>query len=654
VVERLRLSPRRELAWFAVLLLLASVLRVGWPHLTEFKFSEARLEALALELTREGRVPLVGVPSSAGFDHSPLSVYLYVPAFLFTESPVPATIYGGLVGATAVALSWWLARRWPGGGGWAALVSVLLLATSPWAVAFSRKIWQVVFVPSLALALAGLAISALVRDDGDERPWRLAWVLVAYAVLVQVHPSAISLAPALILWTLLFYRKVRPGPLVAGGLVGAVTAIPFVVHQLRSGWPVFSALNTLPAATWDLTTVRLAWEALTGRGIHALAGEAYPLLEVVPRLGWVFNLIGWLVVGAAVWSVGQIVTGWRADDVDRQQAARVDLILLSWLVVPVVFNLRHSLDLHLHFFALVLPAGYLLVGRGAQHLFQGRDKGWLPWIGIAGLGILATAQVLALVLMGRFVAEHDTQGGFGTPLGDYVEVANLAVAEAGREDLSEILVVTEGDSVVVDDAPAIYDVLLRDKVSYRFVDGQSAAVFPAHGVLVLAAGGVGDATGWYGAWPARALVHGYQLSILDGSWPGSDLEPIAGPRVFENGVELQGYAWSSSSGQGRLWLLWQVLWLSAEDTHFSAQLVDSRGRVVGQEDTEGYPLAYRKKGDRIISRFDITIDSGDPPGLAAVRVGMYSYPDLVHVPVIDGRGNPVGAAVDLDLKGRGP
>ena len=120
--------PRKEWLLLTAVLLLATVLRVGWPQLTEFKFSEARLEALALELTREGHLPLVGVPSSAGFDHSPISVYLYVPAFLFATDPILATIYGGLVNVAAVALCWWLARRWPGGGRWAAAIAALLFA----------------------------------------------------------------------------------------------------------------------------------------------------------------------------------------------------------------------------------------------------------------------------------------------------------------------------------------------------------------------------------------------------------------------------------------------------------------------------------------------------------------------------------------------
>ena len=77
-------------------------------------------------------------------------------------------------------------------------------------------------------------------------------------------------------------------------------------------------------------------------------------------------------------------------------AARVDLILLSWLLVPVAFNLRHSLDLHLHFFALILPAAYLVIGRSAQALFdatQGMVFGRVARIGgMVGAGVLVLAE----------------------------------------------------------------------------------------------------------------------------------------------------------------------------------------------------------------------------------------------------------------------
>jgi hypothetical protein len=648
--QQLRAS-RQELLAVVAVLSLAMVLRIAWPGLSEFKFSEARLEALALELVREGHLPLVGVPSSAGLDHSPLSVYLYIPAFLLTSNPIPATAYGGLMGAASVAVCWWLARRWPGGGPGAALVAVLLFVASPWAVAFSRKIWQVVFVPALALGFVALAVSALVA----KRRWNLAWALFMFAVLVQVHPSAVSLVPALALWLVVFWRQVRLGPLLAGTGLGALSAVPFFAHQVQSGWPILAALRALPAPKWDLSAVQLAWEAITGRGIHALAGEAYPLLKGVPQIDRVFSLVGWLVAVAALWLAWHAVVAWRAGDVEARPAAQVDLILLTWLVIPVAFNLRHSLDLYLHFFVVVMPAAYLIVGRAATSILNClKSKAYKRTgrnLALAGVGFLALCQTASLVLLAEFVATHDTAGGFGTPLSKYLDIAGQAVSLAAESGAAEVLVVGQGDSTVVDETPAIFDVLLRGRVAYRFVDGESAALFPPHSALALLADAAGPAAGWYGSWPevqAFGSQAGYRLVLLDGSWPEDSFEAIKGPRTFENGIELQGYRWGSASAEGQqapFWLLWQVLWLNDEDTHFSVRALSPGGQPWGQEDGVGYPTSYRGRGDRIVSGFDITLSGNTPSVSPEAEIGVYTFPELNPVPVIDGTGNRVGDRV---------
>jgi hypothetical protein len=658
-------ARRREgLLGAALLLAAATILRIGWPALTEFKFSEARLEALVLELTRNGRLPLIGVPSSAGFDHSPLSVYLYLPPFLLTTNPIPATVYGGLVGVGAVALGWWFSRRWSGGGRAAACTAGLLLATSPWLVAFSRKIWQVVFVPLLALAVVGLLVSALIAepsaDSQRRQQWNLAWALVLFAVLVQVHPSALSLAPAIALWLILFWRRVRPRPLVVGAALAAVTAAPFVAHQIRSGWPVLAALGSLPEGGWDLSAVHLAWEVITGRGIGSLAGGAYPLLQAVPQLGWFFNLVGWLTVTSALWLGWRTVRRWRTPDAEQREAAQVDLVLLTWLTVPVLFNLRHSLELYLHFFALVAPAAYLVVGRAVQALLLRVRPMRLGVAVVAALTSLATVQVVALILMGRFVATHDTAGGFGTPLGQYLAVARQAVAMATDQGAAEVLVVGQGDSPVVDETPAIFDVLLRDRVAYRFVDGGSAALFPSYPAVAILAPEAGEGLTWYHSLPVSsiALEGGYALMDLQGAWPGAGFEPVPGFRLFENGIEAQGYTWQADTGSTRtvrFWLLWQVLWLSPDETHFFVRMTDQSGSGLGQTDISGYPAALRKKGDRVVSLFDITKQAADAatvPSLA--QIGQYLYPQVVSVPLIDQAGNPAAHAATVQMMDRGP
>jgi hypothetical protein len=655
---------KHELLVASGILLLATVLRAGWPKLTEFKFSEARLEALALELTQHGRLPLIGVPSSAGFDHSPISVYLYVPAFWATANPIPATVYGGLVGVAAVGICWWLARRWPGGGRWAALISGLVFAVSPWAVMFSRKIWQVAFVPLLSLAFVAYMVSALIEAPyrtksrwgwlGDRR-WHLAWALAIYALLVQVHPSAVSLALAIAVWLVIFRRHVKLGPLLVGGFLAALSAAPYLVHQFQNDWPVLVALGQLPESQVGPKSLVLGWETITGQGIHALAGRAYPLLKVVPALDPVFNVLGVATVAATIGLGWRMVADWPAKDPQRRQRARIDLVLLTWLLVPIFFNLRYSLDLHLHFFILIAPAAFFLIGRAAGWLFTAkilklRTRRAVRIASLAALGLLATAQIIALVLMAQFVTSHDTPGGFGKPLANYLSEADEAVAIAEQAGAEEVLVVGQGDSPIVDETPAIFDVLFRERIDARFVDGPSTALFPAHNAVALLGPEAGQAGKWYRLWPVKQVSDDLQAIVLAGEWPERGFSPVPAPRTFENGIEIQGYLWSDpdpGEQHAQAWLLWQALWLDPDDTHFFVRWLGDGEQVLGQGDGVGYPTAYRRKGDRVISLFDITVEGQPATELSRLTSGVYRYPEVSNLPVIDESGNAVADSVVL-------
>jgi hypothetical protein len=170
---------------------------------------------------------------------------------------------------------------------------------------------------------------------------------------------------------------------------------------------------------------------------------------------------------------------------------------------------------------------------------------------------------------------------------------------------------------------------------------------------------------WYELWPARNLEQGYRLVTLDGSWPKDLLEPVAGPRLFENGIELQGYRWEPGQEEqaeaesqsalaggdlagGRLWMLWQVLWENPEDSHFFARLLGKEGQFWGQQDSEGYPTAYRRRGDRIVSKFDITNVDKSLAEPTRAEAGIYFYPQVVNAPVIDETGKAVGQVVTIE------
>jgi 4-amino-4-deoxy-L-arabinose transferase-like glycosyltransferase len=641
---------RREAALLAGGLLLAGVLRLGWPTLTEFKFSEARMVALVRQVLHGPSLPLVGVPASVGFDHSPLSMYLYLPPFVVRDSLLLATLYGGLAGVAGVALTWWLGRRWFGAR--AAAVAGVLLAASPWAVLFSRKIWQIVFVVPLVVIFVGLAAAALVA----RRRGALAGALVCYALLVQVHPSAVSLLPALLLWGVVGWRRLRWGEVLLGGLLGALTAAPFLVHQVRTGWPVLEAARALRPPVWDVTAVRQAWEVVTGRSLYTLAGpEAVSKVGAPLWLSPVFGVLGWLTLVAGLGLAWEVVQGWRDPDVERQRQAQFGAMLLTWLVVPVLFNLRHSVELYLHSWALLLPAAFLVVGWGVDRLLRwGRSRVWAA-LGWAALLALVGAQVVTLGQMARVVASHPTPGGFGVPLGRYLELADRVGRLAAEQGAEEVLVVGQGDSPETQDIPAIFDALLSGRVGFRLVDGYQAALFPAHPALALVLPEAGRMAALYAANGAhleawQAPEGTVQIWTLEGGPPAAGLSPVEGLRLLSNGVEILGWTWLGPlrpGSQGEAWIQWHVAWTDPRESHLFAHLIDGAGVRWAGKDILGYPVAARRPGDWVINRLPMTLADDTPAGPLWLWVGMYTYPEVMPLPVLDEGAMPAADALRL-------
>ncbi|MEJ2752795.1 MAG: hypothetical protein P8169_09010, partial [Chloroflexota bacterium] len=93
-----------ELMLFAAILLLAGILRMAEPGLTEFKADEARLLSLAYEMA-EGELALRGISNSVGLPNFPASVWLYALPAAIWPHPYAATIFTGVLSTLAVALT---------------------------------------------------------------------------------------------------------------------------------------------------------------------------------------------------------------------------------------------------------------------------------------------------------------------------------------------------------------------------------------------------------------------------------------------------------------------------------------------------------------------------------------------------------------------
>ena len=142
------------------------------------------------------------------------------------------------------------------------------------------------------------------------------------------------------------------------------------------------------------------------------------------------------------------------------------------------------------------------------------------------------------------------------------------------------------------------------------------------------------------------------------TWPGQAVAPtpcgsVAPIGRWRNGVALLE---ARASGEWRGSGGWIELCYRAEteqrgaDYHWFNHVIGPDGQRRAQIDGVGYPADAWRAGDVIRVRFGpITLPPDTPPGRYTVQVGMYTYPDIVNVSVIDAVGNPAGDAVSIEL-----
>ena len=308
----------------------------------------------------------------------------------------------------------------------------------------------------------------------------------------------------------------------------------------------------------------------------------------------------------------------------------------------------HATDVFPHYFITTLPAPFLLVGAVLGSWLAaapGRTR-WLAWSACAAVAAL---QIIAWGSLLQFVSVTNTPGGFGTPAGMQLAAVTSAKALARSVQLPEILVVSDGaDPLTAEDA-AVFDAWLRGS-AHRLVNGNANAVRPAAGAVVLVMPNAAPAQQLYAGWavqtqrvPLRAGAGFIAVYALPAGGNRAALQPFAEPRTLANGVTLLGLLRTAADLQWRI--VWQTGAPGKQDFHFFNHLLLADGTRVAQADAAAFSAQQWRAADEVHSFF--AASTADAAAITQLRVGMYTYPDLANVPVVDALANPQADAATI-------
>jgi hypothetical protein len=658
------------------IMLLAAYLRLSHLELTEFKLDEAHVCSRAAGFLASGQPPLVGIGSSVGAANPPLFIYLAAIPVSFSKNPTIIAGFIALLNVGAVLGCYLLAKECFGEK--VGLMATLLFAVSPWAVFYSRKIWAQDLLPPFVALFFAAVFSTIVK----RKPRHLVLVFLWLACLIQLHLSALSLIPLVVLLPLAFRSRIGLVLLLAGLLVFLLIFVPYIYYDATHGWinlRTFIEVSRGPA-TFDLKSAQYAAQIMAGQGYHTLAGASFrKFLAETMGLTWLNTVETWLLLGGVAYLAWQVLRGWYQG---RKNAVSDEVvkftILLSWLLLPVLFYVRHTTPVYPHYFILLYPVQFIIISvfvvkvlERAISLSNGLKTSPLVCFLVGRvLPVSLVTLILGLALWQvhltqtfyHFVDRNDTTGGHGLPVKYYLQAAETLRRLSGTSGDKQVLILSKGDVPAWHETPAVFDFLLRPSLSPRYVDYQQAIVFPQANALYLLA--PGDA-------PAASVLDEYaqelineRISIRSGPdafrfyrFEVDSLVSIKAPLgrenmsvVLDNGVEILGYDVSgeiSPGGALRLALYWTVRTVPDVVYHFFNHLIDDEGQRWGQKDGSGYPAGQWQEGDVIVSWFDIPISPDAPPGRYWVLTGMYTYPEGVRAAVLDERGQSIGDSFRL-------
>jgi hypothetical protein len=514
----------------------------------------------------------------------------------------------------------------------------------------------------------GWAISAALALV-EERP-KFIWLhLLFLALAVQIHLAAVALIPATAILLLIFRRRVHWPSLLIGLAIAVLTIIPFAIYlvtQMRGNITLPGSIGGESEAGVSAASLLFTTMISIGTNIHSLAGpEAFrDFLALIPQMVPVYWIWGLLIFSGLIWLAWQAWKNWG------KLSSQAGLIVLVWFFLPPLFFLWHSTPVFLHYFIATMPAQYIAAGVAFSRIPSGLTHLW-PSIGgsakrfvcIGAWAILIAtifAQLWASATLTSYVGKTATPGAFGVPLAMKLEAADRARAMLAETAAAEILIAGEGESPRLDAFPAEWDVLLRD-VPHRFVDVGHSALFPAEAAVVLLDGR--DKTPpWTGDLYQQAASTSQEISLRPGEGSFYVLtlardarpqpsEPLDPTHLLANWVNLLGsdqiQRLDPETG------LWQVHWRTGDNPdpaqyQFFNHLIDENNVRIGQSDEAAFAPWQWTSGDTIISRFLIPLPETAAAPLT-MRVGMYHFPSLENVPLLDEAGNPYVDAATFSI-----
>ncbi|NMC35845.1 hypothetical protein GYA49_02255 [Candidatus Beckwithbacteria bacterium] len=386
--------------WASFIFILAAAFRLTNLSLIEFKADEALAMLSAASFYQKPFIASNSGVSSIGILYPPLSYFIITILSLFSSSPVFVSFLIALINSALVVLFYLLLRKYY--GKLVAIVASVWMASSPWSILFSRKIWN----PDLVLILVLPILYFLLQILKKPNKKAYLWLFLCLALLTQLHFSGLYLL--LIIGGIFFYYKVKPGYQQAGlgFALGIIPALPLFFYNINSqpfcrDCLAFGEYLKLPKQ-FQLANLIRPWQFATGLNFTDVLGQDYQLfLQQYPVVAYISGifLLSFILALLGAYLLYK----------DKKQHW---LLLIVGLVPVLYFILR--LPAYMYYFVILSPFIYLFLALTFKNILQfNKSKLWQSFIIFIFITIQIANMLFAYSFFSFVKAKQVIAGDYG-------------------------------------------------------------------------------------------------------------------------------------------------------------------------------------------------------------------------------------------------
>lgn len=342
--------------WIIVFLLSAASFRILCLNLIEFKLDEATTVYQTVQFFLSPHIVSRGLISGIGTYNFPLFNYLVILLAIFSKNPQTISFLIALINVTFVPIFYLIIRRYY--DQITAVFATFLLAFSPWAVLFSRKIWAQDLILIFMIPILWL-LHSIILEKNTKFTLPL---FILLTLLTQLHGSGIFFMIATILIFLLLRTRVNIKHALLGVSLGMIPAIPYIFFQISSNPTCVDCLVFLKyqqtVRNFDIYNFIRPLQLLNGMGYHFILGNSYNgFILSFPIVGY----LKYMFVFSTIFSfLGGIYILFRN--------RTFIFILLYTFIIPLLYFITRTQP-YMHYFVILIPIMSILCAMGFIFLY---------------------------------------------------------------------------------------------------------------------------------------------------------------------------------------------------------------------------------------------------------------------------------------------